>query len=152
MTILRTHDDDRRKLLRIAASFLWADHHLDDAEESFFVALARELDVPEPLATLRRGPPPLDDVDPATVPAALAFHARAVALRAIAADGVVSDEEMELFFLLDALLPDEPAPGPAERHEDEVEEDLAFVPTLRAPETPFVDPSSEDEEWHRYCA
>lgn len=97
---------EKLKLLRFAASFLWADLTIEDAERTFLLELASELDVHRADAdALLARPPSADEVDPARVPAPLADAVRAVALRAIAADGVVAPKEMELFDLLDALLP-----------------------------------------------
>ena len=100
---------ERLHVLRFAASFLWADLHLDSTEREFFVTLARELgceerDLPD-ASDLLRAPPPPEEVDPARVPLAVADTVREVALRAIAADGRVEPREMEMWDLLDALLP-----------------------------------------------
>jgi hypothetical protein len=54
-------------------------------------------------------PPRAEDVDPTRVSPALAGAVREVALRAIASDGQVLPREMELFDLLDELLPGAPA-------------------------------------------
>lgn len=96
--------DDRLALLRFAASFLWADLEVREDEARFFRALARELevDVAEELLEL---PPIPEDVDPNTITPRMAEVVRGVALRAIAADGVVDGFEMDLFELLDDLLP-----------------------------------------------
>ncbi|MDB4941409.1 MAG: hypothetical protein JWP97_943 [Labilithrix sp.] len=100
---------ERLCVLRFAASFLWADLSLDLAEHVWFVALATELgfdrhQLPE-VAALLDGPPPPDEVDPTRVPLRLVPAVRDVALRAIASDGRVAPREMELFDLLDELLP-----------------------------------------------
>lgn len=101
--VCHTH---RVELLRFAASFLWADLAIADTERTFLVDLARELDVDGHVADeLLRRPPRADDVDPSRVDPALAAAVRTVALRAIAADGRVAPQEMQLFDLLDALLP-----------------------------------------------
>lgn len=101
---------ERMKLLRFAASFLWADLDIADAERTFLLELAAELDIARADAhALLDRPPTADEVDPARVDPFLADAIRAVALRAIAADGKVEPKEMQLFDLLDALLP----PGPA---------------------------------------
>ncbi len=60
--------------------------------------------LPAVLALLR-APPSAEDVDPTRVSPALAATVREVALRAIASDGRVHADEMELFELLDELLP-----------------------------------------------
>ena len=101
---------DRLCILRFAASFLWADLSVDLAEHAFFLALARELGVthaslPAVIEILHR-PPAAEDVDPTRVRPALAGTVREVALRAIASDGRVLPREMELFHLLDELLPE----------------------------------------------
>jgi hypothetical protein len=100
---------ERLCILRFAASFLWADLHLDLAEHAFFVALARELGVPRTslpsVIAMLASPPEPEDVDPTRVSPALAGTVRDVALRAIASDGRVLPGEMELFDLLDELLP-----------------------------------------------
>ena len=100
---------DRLCVLRFAASFLWADLSVDLAEHAFFLALARELGVPRAslptVLELLYLPPDAEDVDPTRVSPALAGRVRDVALRAIASDGRVLPQEMELFDLLDELLP-----------------------------------------------
>jgi hypothetical protein len=102
---------DQLCVLRFAATFLWADLNVDGAEHAFFVALAGELGIPAcelpclmPLLTL---PPDPSAVDPTRVSPKLAAQVRDVALRAIASDGRVLSGEMELFDLLDELLPRE---------------------------------------------
>ena len=97
---------EKLQLLKFAASFLWADLEVANTERAFMAALAVELEVDEAaaLALLDRPPTP-DDVDPARVPRSLANAIRTVALRAIAADGRVEPKEMQLFDLLDELLP-----------------------------------------------
>jgi hypothetical protein len=104
---------DRLCILRFAASFLWADLVVDLAEHAFFLALARELGVPRASLPTVIGllslPPRAEDVDPTRVSPALAGTVREVALRAIASDGQVLPREMELFDLLDELLPGAPA-------------------------------------------
>jgi hypothetical protein len=101
--------DDRLCLLRFAATFLWADLEVDLAEHAFFLDLARELGVPHGalprVVDMLDSPPPAEDIDPTRVSPALAATVRNVALRAIASDGRVLPREMELFDLLDELLP-----------------------------------------------
>ena len=100
---------DRLCLLRFAATFLWADLEVDLAEHAFFLDLARELGVPhgslEGVIDMLDSPPAAEDIDPTQVSPALASTVRNVALRAIASDGRVLPREMELFDLLDELLP-----------------------------------------------
>lgn len=99
---------DRTKVLRFAASFLWADLELEESERRFLAELARELEVDDAgreIARLIAGPPTPEDVDPAGVPSDMADVVRHAALRAIAADGRVGDDEMHMFELLDDLLP-----------------------------------------------
>lgn len=99
---------DRRQVLRFAASFLWADLEVADAERRFLAQLADELemdDAEEEVAELLASPPVPEDVDPTSVPAAVADVVRQAALRAIAADGRVGSDEMRMFELLDDLLP-----------------------------------------------
>ena len=99
---------DRTKVLRFAASFLWADLELADSERRFLTELARELavdDAPREVAGLLDRPPVPEDVDPAEVHPAMADVVRHAALRAIAADGRVAKAEMTMFELLDDLLP-----------------------------------------------
>jgi len=106
-------ESERAQVLRFAASFLWADLKLLDVEREFFLDLARELGVGkagwELAANLLERPPTADEVDPSKVDPALADKVRDVALRAIAADGRVLPEEMSMFDLLDALLPNDSA-------------------------------------------
>ncbi|MBX3223613.1 MAG: TerB family tellurite resistance protein [Labilithrix sp.] len=99
---------DRHQVLRFAASFLWADLELADSERCFLTELAHELDLhdaPEAIANLLASPPTPEDVDPTSVPPAVADLVRHAALRAIAADGRVAHDEMTMFELLDDLLP-----------------------------------------------
>jgi hypothetical protein len=99
---------NRKQVLRFAASFLWADLEVADSERRFLSELARELDVksaPDELEDLLASPPVPEDVDPASVPPAIADLVRHAALRAIAADGRVDNDEMTMFELLDDLLP-----------------------------------------------
>lgn len=100
---------DRLCLLRFAAVFLWADLQVDLAEHAFFVALAAELGISHtslPLVMDLLSRPPLpEEIDPTLVSPRLARAVREVALRAIASDGRVAAREMELFHLLDELLP-----------------------------------------------
>jgi hypothetical protein len=96
-------------VLRFAASFLWADLEIDEREEAFFVGLARELGISKrampQVVEMLRAPPAPEHVDPTRVPSALAARVRDAALRAIASDGRVAPREMELWDLLDELLP-----------------------------------------------
>lgn len=96
-------------ILRFAASFLWADLDVDLAEHAFFIALAEELGVPRAslpsVLAILASPPAPEDIDPTLVDPSLAGVVRHVALRAIASDGRVRAREMELFYLLDELLP-----------------------------------------------
>lgn len=105
---------DRLCVLRFAASFLWADLHVDLAEHAFFLALAGELGVPPSslpaVVDMLASPPEPEAIDPTLVSPLLAATVRQVALRAIASDGKVAPREMELFDLLDELLP-RAAPG-----------------------------------------
>jgi hypothetical protein len=100
---------DRLCILRFAASFLWADLTVDLAEHAFFLDLVHELGVPDKelraVFDMLDSPPEPEDVDPTRVSPALARTVRSVALRAIASDGRVVPREMELFDLLDELLP-----------------------------------------------
>jgi hypothetical protein len=104
---------DRLCLLRFAATFLWADLDVDLAEHAFFLDLARELGVPRRslggVIDMLSSPPAPEDIDPTRVSPALAATVRNVALRAIASDGRVLPREMELFDLLDELLPQVPS-------------------------------------------
>lgn len=110
MALPRSVPDAPLHVLRFAASFLWADHRIETSEQRFFLDLASELgleaDEPVVLGLLQRPPLP-EDVDPNAVPSELANVVRKVALRAIASDGDVAPAEMEMFFLLDELLPSE---------------------------------------------
>ena len=96
--------EDRLSLLRFAASFLWADLEVREDEAAFFRTLARELEV-DAVEELLDLPPIPEDIDPNSVTPAMADVLRHVALRAIAADGVVDGHEMALFELLDDLIP-----------------------------------------------
>jgi hypothetical protein len=98
--------DDRDKVLRFAASFLWADLEVVDDERRFLASLARELDVDDARAeALLSRPPVPEEIDPSDMSARTADVIRHVALRAIASDGEVREEEMQMFELLDDLMP-----------------------------------------------
>lgn len=96
-------------VLRFAATFLWADLHIDLAEHAFFLELAATLGVPASslpkVVDMLAIPPDPQQIDPTRVSPRLAATVRDVALRAIASDGRVVRREMELFDLLDELLP-----------------------------------------------
>jgi hypothetical protein len=97
---------EKLQLLRFASSFLWADLEVANSERAFMLELASELEVDEDDALALLGRPPCaDDVDPSRVSRSLAASVRTVALRAIAADGRVAPSEMQMFHLLDELLP-----------------------------------------------
>ncbi len=99
---------DADAVLRFAASFLWADFEIVDAERRFLLDLAYDLDVRDPHTTVTRllkSPPLPEDVDPSTVSVATADAIRRAALDAIACDGRVDAFEMSMFELLDDLLP-----------------------------------------------
>jgi hypothetical protein len=104
---------DRLCLLRFAATFLWADLEVDLTEHAFFLDLARELGVSRRslprVIDMLASPPAPEHIDPTRVSPALAATVRDVALRAIASDGRVLPREMELFDLLDELLPQVPS-------------------------------------------
>jgi len=99
---------DRERVLRFAASFLWADLEVVESERAFLNQLARELDIENAtleVASLLLVPPVPEDIDPNDVSPEAANAIRRAALRAIASDGRVDDEEMTMFELLDDLLP-----------------------------------------------
>jgi hypothetical protein len=101
-------DAERTLVLRFAASFIWADCKVAESERRFLADLATELDVADATDEVERllsRPPTPEDVDPAGVDPAVADVVRQAALRAIAADGNVDDDEMTMFDLLDRLLP-----------------------------------------------
>jgi hypothetical protein len=100
---------DRKQVLRFAASFVWADFEVAEAERRFLTDLARELDVDDTIDDVLESPPAPEEIDPTSVSPALADVVRATALRAIAADGKVAKNEMAMFELLDDLLPRRPA-------------------------------------------
>ncbi|MFO0739163.1 MAG: hypothetical protein U0270_24915 [Labilithrix sp.] len=98
--------DEREKVLRFAASFLWADLEVDDEERRFFTTLARELDVDDARATTLLSRPPMpEEIDPGELSVFTADVIRHVALHAIASDGQVREEEMLMFEILDDLMP-----------------------------------------------
>jgi len=97
--------DHRVQALRFAASFLWADFEIADTERAFLTELARELGVDADVDALLRLPPVPEEIDPNEVDARTADLVRHVALRAIASDGHVGEEELAMFELLDDLLP-----------------------------------------------
>lgn len=97
--------DDRVTALRFAASFLWADLEIAERERAFLTNLARELGVDADIDALLTFPPIPEEIDPNTVSARTADLVRHVALRAIASDGQIREEELAMFDLLDELLP-----------------------------------------------
>ena len=99
-------------LLRFVSAFLWADLELKTTEISFFTKLAQTLGVKDAGAILAMPPLP-EEIDPTRVSFADAMEIREACLRAIASDGVVEEREMELFELLDELLPLGPAHQPS---------------------------------------
>jgi hypothetical protein len=102
----RLSPDDREKVLRFAASFLWADLEVAEEERRFFADLARELEIDDLRATALLARPPVpEEIDPNDMSVRTADVVRHVALRAIASDGKVKKEEMQMFELLDDLLP-----------------------------------------------
>jgi hypothetical protein len=112
--------DDRDKILRFAASFLWADLEVVDEERRFFASLARELEVDDARARDLLARPPLpEEIDPSDMSARTADVIRQVALRAIASDGEVREEEMQMFELLDDLMPRSDRPRSADAVEPE---------------------------------
>ncbi len=133
--------NDRLCVLRFAASFLWADLHVDDTEQAFFVGLARELGVPDAslatVAAILSSPPAGEEVDPTRVPRNLAETVRAVALRAIASDGRIMAREMELFALLDELLPPDSVPQVPDGDGEELRHVAReLLPRATAPQVP----------------
>jgi hypothetical protein len=123
---------DRLCVLRFAATFLWADLQVDLAEHAFFLALAGELGVPPSalpaVVAMLSSPPAAEQIDPTRVSTELAATVRDVALRAIACDGRVRSPEMELFELLDELLP-YPPPSPSPPRRDAPPARLGQVPS-----------------------
>lgn len=97
--------NERIKALRFAALFLWADLEIADDERAFLRSLARELDVDADVDALLTFPPVPEEIDPNGVDRRTADLVRQVALRAIASDGHVREEEMAMFEVLDDLLP-----------------------------------------------
>jgi hypothetical protein len=108
MTSLSLSKHDKRKILGLAASAVWADLEVDPRERAFLLDLAYELEIEDALGeidALARRPPLPEDVDPTVFAPAVADAARQAVLRAIAADGRVDPHEMAYFELLDELLP-----------------------------------------------
>ena len=104
--LLPLSSEDRERVLRFAATFLWADLEVVDEERRFFEGLARELEIDEARASLLLESPPIpEEINPNEISAATADVIRHVALRAIACDGQVREEEMAMFELLDELMP-----------------------------------------------
>jgi hypothetical protein len=102
---------EARALLAFAASFLWVDLQVAPIDRAFLLGLAVELGVsPDDVQGLVARPPRPEEVDPTRVPPPLAAAVRQVALRAIAADGRVHQDEMTMFDLLDELLPADAPP------------------------------------------
>lgn len=106
-------NDERVSVLRFAASFLWADHQVDAPERRFLHELARELGVEDAalVEALLAAPPASEEIDPSAISSVLAPAVRDAALRAIASDGAVEEPEMDMFFVLDELLPHAPTPA-----------------------------------------
>jgi len=98
---------ERLQLLRLVASFAWADLSVSDSERSFIHGLVRRLKLGRDEAAMVESwlkiPPPPDSVDPTDVPH---DHRRLFidTVRAmVEADGAVSEEERESLELLEQL-------------------------------------------------
>ena len=99
---------ERMRLMKFVCSFAWADFEVRPEERAFISRLVRslELDREEELAVHRwlDVPPPIDEVDPMTVPHAHRRLFLDAAEGVISSDGRLTEEEAESLELFRQLL------------------------------------------------
>lgn len=100
--------NDRQRLLRFVGAFAWADLEVDSKERDMVARLLRALAV-EPhdnaaVDSLLAHPPRPEDVDPQDIPAEHRTLFLLAAKAVIAADGVLSEGELDLMDLFEQLL------------------------------------------------
>jgi len=103
---------ERMRLMRFVCSFAWVDLEVQDAEKKFVHKMANKLgltaDEKLEVEEWLKVPPPIDDVDPAEIPAAHRKMFVEAVSETIKADGVVSPEEDEMFQLFVQLVQPRP--------------------------------------------
>lgn len=111
---------ERMRLMRFVCSFAWVDLEVQDAEKKFVHKMANKLGLtPEEKQQVEEWlklPPPIDEVDPAQIPASHRQMFVDAVSETIKADGVISPEEDEMFQLFVQLVqPPAPARGARKR-------------------------------------
>ncbi len=100
--------EDRLHLMKFVCSFAWADLEVQDAERKFVDKMASKLGLTDDEKKLVKGwlrvPPPIEEVDPARVPAAHRQLFVDAARETIRADGMVTPDEDEMFQLFVQLV------------------------------------------------
>lgn len=99
--------EERLHLMKFVCSFAWADLEIQDQEREFVNRMIERLHLEEDRAQVLRWlehPPPIEDIDPTTVPRAhRALFVEAVEAL-IKADNVIDEAEAENFELFKQLL------------------------------------------------
>jgi hypothetical protein len=101
--------EDRLRLMKFVCSFAWADLEIHTEERAFVQRMVRRLELDAADRKKVEGwltvPPPPEDVDPSTVPAAHRQLFLETIRGVIAADKRVDPEERENLKLFEMLLP-----------------------------------------------
>lgn len=109
--------EERMRLMRFVCSFAWVDLEVQDAEKKFVHKMANKLGLTaeekHQVEQWLKLPPPIDEVDPADIPAAHRRMFVEAVSETIKADGVVSPEEDEMFQVFVQLV----QPGPPSKGE-----------------------------------
>ncbi|MBX2810429.1 MAG: Mov34/MPN/PAD-1 family protein [Myxococcales bacterium] len=98
---------DRLRLMRFACTFAWADLTIADGERRFIYGLLAVLGLENEKSQVDgwlESPPPAEEVDPTLIPVRHRRLFLEAAKRVFQSDGVISDDEREVFELLEALL------------------------------------------------
>lgn len=99
---------ERMRLMGFVCSFAWVDLEVQDAEKKFVHKMANKLGLTSEeklqVEEWLKLPPPIDEVDPAQIPAAHRQMFVDAVGETIRADGVISPEEDEMFQLFVQLV------------------------------------------------
>jgi len=100
--------DDRLRLMKFVCSFAWADLEIAESERKFVQKLVRKLKLGDDEKEMVEGwlelPPSAEELDPTLIPDAHRSLFLSTAREMIEADGMIADEEVENFELLEQLL------------------------------------------------